>query len=223
MERMNSRFSLHGNSAFFQPDSFPWTRHVAAHTAEIRAELDELLRETHKLPNFQDISPDQTAITTDARWKTFFFRGYGVDFQKNRQRCPRTVEALDLIPGVTTAFFSILAPGKVIPAHRGVYNGVLRYHLGLRVPASDESCAIRVNGTVRHWAEGEALVFDDSFQHDAWNLTKQWRVVLFVDFLRPLPLLARLLNKTMVALIGRTSFVRVAVKNHARWETTFYE
>ena len=32
-----------------------------------------------------------------------------------------------------TAFFSILAPGKHIPPHRGPYKGLLRYHLGLQV------------------------------------------------------------------------------------------
>jgi aspartyl/asparaginyl beta-hydroxylase (cupin superfamily) len=33
-----------------------------------------------------------------------------------------------------TAFFSILAPGKHLPAHRGPYKGVMRYHLGLLIP-----------------------------------------------------------------------------------------
>jgi aspartyl/asparaginyl beta-hydroxylase (cupin superfamily) len=223
MEQMNRRYSSHGNHAFFEPERFLWTGLVAARAAEIRAELDEVLLETHKLPNFQDISPDQVAITTDARWKTFFFKTYGVDLDKNLRRCPRTAEALEFIPGLTTAFFSILAPGKVIPPHRGPYNGVLRYHLGLRVPAFDETCAIRVNGEMRHWAEGKSLVFDDSFQHDAWNRTEHWRVVLFVDFMRPLPFFASIANRAMMAIISRTPFVRVAVKNLARWETTFYE
>ena len=32
------------------------------------------------------------------------------------------------------AFFSILAPGKHIPEHRGSLKGVIRYHLALKVP-----------------------------------------------------------------------------------------
>jgi aspartyl/asparaginyl beta-hydroxylase (cupin superfamily) len=223
MEQMNRRHSLHGDHPFFDAANFPWMERLSARTSEIQAELAALLLEVERLPNFQDILPDQTVLTTDARWKAFFFSAYGADFSKNRARCPRTAEALRLIPGMTTAFFSILAPGKVLPAHRGVYNGVLRYHLGLQIPASDRSCAIRVNGITRSWSEGQPLVFDDSYQHDAWNLTKQWRIVLFVDFLRPLPALASFLNRAMVAIIRRTSFIELAVKNHAQWETTFYE
>lgn len=222
MEKLNRRHSLHGDRAFFTPDDFPWTRKVAEHTAAIQKELDELLPQVERLPNFQDISPDQTLLTTDAGWKTFFFAGYGVESEKNRQRCPRTAAALDLIPGMTTAYFSILAPGKVLPMHRGPYAGVLRYHLGLRIPASDDSCAIRVDGIQRSWGEGEALIFDDTYQHEAWNRTPDWRIVLFVDFLRPLPWVPRMLNNAMMVIIRRTPFVRVAVRNQARWEANFY-
>lgn len=222
MEHLNRRASLHGDRAFFSPEQFPWTKQVAAFTGDIQAELDALLTDVDSLPNFQDISPDQVVLTRDGRWKTFFFRLYGEELNRNCERCPRTAEALRLIPGMTTAMFSILAPGKTIPPHRGPYNGVLRYHLGLRVPASDERCAIRVNGDVRHWAEGDALVFDDSYPHDVWNRTAHWRIVLFVDFLRPLPPWAALLNRAMMALIARTSFIRVAVRNHTQWETSFY-
>jgi ornithine lipid ester-linked acyl 2-hydroxylase len=221
-ERMNRRHSLLGDQPFFASSDLPWPRLLEARAPEIRAELDALLKDVQKLPSFQEISPEQAMLTSDAGWKTFFFKGYGVEFPRNMQRCPRTAEALALIPGMKTAFFSILAPGKVLPEHRGPYNGVLRYHLGLRVPASDETCAIRVNGIVKNWSEGESLVFDDTFMHEAWNRTPHWRIVLFVDFLRPLPLVPRLVNKLMMAVMQRTAFVKVAVKNQARWEDGFY-
>lgn len=222
MESRNRRHSLHGDSAFFNPDLFPWTQRLAARTPEIRAELDELLHELHRLPSFQDISPDQAALTSDAGWRTFFFTGYGVESRRNRQRCPKTAAALRLIPGMTTAYFSILAPGKRIPPHRGPYNGVLRYHLGLRVPVSDERCAIQVDGITRHWAEGESLIFDDTYQHEVWNCTPHWRVVLFVDFLRPLPWLRHVMNLAMMRVIRLTPYVRVAVRNQKKWESRFY-
>jgi len=40
-----------------------------------------------------------------------------------------------------TAFFSILAPGKHLPAHRGPYKGVMRYHLGLLIPSRPTNAA----------------------------------------------------------------------------------
>ena len=54
--------------------------------------------------------------------------------EENCARCPETVRVLKSIPGMKSAMFSILAPRKHIPEHRGMYKGVLRYHLGLIVP-----------------------------------------------------------------------------------------
>jgi hypothetical protein len=57
----------------------------------------------------------------------------------------------------------------------------------------------------------------------ASNLTPEWRAVLFVDFLRPLPFVPRQLNRLMIWLTARTSFVKVATRNHENWEKGFYE
>ena len=81
--------------------------------------------------------------------------------------------------------FSILEPGKRLPPHRGPYNGVLRLHLGLLIPEPRERAAIRVGPEQHHWTEGRVLIFDDAYEHEAWNETEQVRVVLFVDFERP--------------------------------------
>ena len=98
----------------------------------------EVLATGTPLPNFQDISVDQASITDDDGWKTFFFFGYGFRSDANCERCPQTAALLDGIPGLTTAFFSILSPRKHIGAHRGPWRGVLRYHLALRVPEPAE-------------------------------------------------------------------------------------
>jgi ornithine lipid ester-linked acyl 2-hydroxylase len=54
------------------------------------------------------------------------------------------------------------------------------------IPEPRERLAIRVGDRVLHWEEGKALVFDDHFEHEAWNGTEATRVVLFVDFAKPL-------------------------------------
>src|SRR5208282_4291564 len=89
--------------------------------------------------------------------------------EENCARCPETVRVLQRIPGMKSAMFSILAPRKHIPEHRGMYKGVLRYHLGLIVPGSEGSCRIRVGNDVRCWKEGKSLIFDDSHPHEVWN------------------------------------------------------
>jgi aspartyl/asparaginyl beta-hydroxylase (cupin superfamily) len=55
-------------------------------------------------------------------------------------------------------------------------------HLPLIVP---DGCGLRVGAEVRHWSEGEALIFDDSIEHEAWNTSDALRVVLLFDIWRP--------------------------------------
>ena len=119
----------------------------------------------------------------------------------NCERCPETTRLVEHVPGMQTAMFSILAPGKHIPPHDGPYKGVLRYHLGLLVPEPEDRVGIRVGGQPATWAEGESLVFDDTFVHEAWNDTDGTRVVLFVDFKRPLAGIPRLVNEAILKVI----------------------
>src|SRR5688500_16584684 len=154
----------------------------------------------------------------DDGWKTFFFCGYGSKHEKNIARCPETHRLLRNIPGLTTAFFSILRPKKRLRRHRGPFKGVLRYHLALKVPEQAELCGIKVGNDVRNWQEGKSLIFDDTHPHEAWNDTDELRVVLFVDFVRPLPQPLAAINAFALHLIGKTTFVQAAVRRLEAWE-----
>jgi beta-hydroxylase len=217
VERLMVQFSPHGDPTFFDPADFEWTRTLENNWAVIRDELDTVLAHREALPNFQDISEDQKALTTDDQWKTFFLYGFGYKAEKNCELVPRTTEIVEQIPGMKTAFFSILAPGKHIPAHRGPYKGVLRAHLGLKVPEEAEQCRIRVGEDVRHWEEGRVLLFDDTHDHEVWNDTDETRVVLFLDVVRPFHPPVNVLNKLIIALIGYSPFVQNAKANQEAW------
>ncbi|MGB7273045.1 MAG: aspartyl/asparaginyl beta-hydroxylase domain-containing protein, partial [Geitlerinemataceae cyanobacterium] len=128
LEKPIGHHSLVGNTTFFEPDEFSWVADLEANWKIIRRELEEILKYQEKLPNFQDLSPDQARLTQDNLWKTYFFYAYGLKAQKNCERGPQTTRLLEKIPGMKTAFFSILLPGKHIPEHRGPYKGLLRYH-----------------------------------------------------------------------------------------------
>jgi aspartyl/asparaginyl beta-hydroxylase (cupin superfamily) len=221
LDRYFGRRSLVGDHTFFDPDDFAWIADLEAGAPRIRAELDAVLEHRDALPNFQDISTDQAQLTTDDRWKTFFFYGYGFQAGNNIDRCPETDRLLRQIPGMTTAMFSIFSPHKRIPPHGGPYKGVLRYHLALMVPEPAEDCGIRVGDAVRHWTEGKSLVFDDTFEHEAWNDTDGTRVVLFVDFKRPLSGFARILNEIVLKVIGVSPFIQDAKLRHNAWEKRF--
>jgi ornithine lipid ester-linked acyl 2-hydroxylase len=223
VERFIGRRSLVGDATFFAPERFPWVEQVEANWMVIREELEGVLEDHAALPNFQDISKDQIEITDDDRWKTFFLYGYGFKAKLGTEMCPRTAALMEQIPGMTTAMFSILSPGKHILDHRGPYKGVLRYHLGLIVPREAEACRIRVGEDVRHWQEGKSMIFDDTFNHEVWNDTDQTRVVLFVDVLRPLPFPESTLNKLIVRAIGFSPFVLDAKRNQEAWERRYLE
>ncbi len=186
------------NVTFFEPESYPWVAPVEADWMAIRKELDALLVRRDEIPNFQDLSEKQKPLTEGDQWKTFFLYGYGVEAEENCKRCPETVRILKRIPGMKTAMFSILAPKKHIPPHRGMWKGMLRYHLGLIVPGPKDSCRIRVGQDVRGWQEGKSLVFDDSHEHEAWNDSDAYRVVLFVDVVRPLIFPLSLVNRAVI-------------------------
>jgi beta-hydroxylase len=206
------RMSLVGSGSFLPLDRFPWVTEVEAGFLDIRAELSAVLTERDKIPTFQSVLPSQRGLTTDERWRTFMFYGYGHRVAENCARCPRTDSLLQKIPGMSTAFFSILAPGKHIPPHRGFWKGVLRYHLGLIVPNQADRCWIRVGGEVRCWQEGGSLVFDDTFEHEVRNDTDEERVVLFVDFERPLPPAASTFNRGVIKLISNLPEIRRAAR-----------
>lgn len=221
-ERLNVSYSAVGNPPVYDNAAFPWVAEIEREWRLIRAELDGVLARKDELPSFQDISTDVRAITTDAGWKTFFLVGFGVRSERNIRLCPETWRIVRQIPGLKTAMFSIFEPGKHLPPHRGPYNGVLRLHLGLIVPERSDRLAIRVMNEVRHWSEGEALVFDDAYEHEAWNLTAETRVILFVDFAKPLRFPASLINWVLMNLAVFTPFVREGLDNHNAWEKRFY-
>ena len=202
---------------FFEPEEFPWSEEFAGHWREIRAELETLLLDPNAIPSFQTVSPHQSAITNDDRWKTHIFYIHGNRCDENCARCPRTSELLETIPGLKSAMFSILGPRKHIVKHRGPYAGVLRYHLGLIVPAHKERCRIQVGASVRHWEEGKCLVFDDSHDHEVWNDTDELRAVLFLDFVRPVPYPLTLWNELVVRSLAWAPMARTAARNARAW------
>jgi ornithine lipid ester-linked acyl 2-hydroxylase len=223
IERWIGRRSLVGDATFFPLERFPWVKHVEDNWMAIRSELERVLEDHEALPNFQDISKDQIGITDDDRWKTLFLYGYGFKAKLPIEMCPQTAALMRQIPGMTTAMFSILSPGKHILDHRGPYKGVLRYHLGLIVPREAEACRIRVGDDFRHWEEGKSMIFDDTFNHEVWNDTEETRVVLFVDVLRPLPSPESAINRLIVKVIALSPFVLDAKRNQQSWERRFAE
>ena len=76
----------------------------------------------------------------------------------------------------------MLQPHTRIPAHTGIANFRLVVHLPLIVPPD---CGFRVGAETRQWRIGEAWVFDDTIEHEAWNDSDQTRIIFICDVWSP--------------------------------------
>lgn len=136
-------------------------------------------------------------------WKRFHMKWYGDFLPSARERCPRTVALLQSIPDVNAAAFTLLPPGGTLGRHRDPFASSLRYHLGLVCP-KQPGCRIWVDGEEYAWRDGEDVVFDETYVHWAENTTDEPRLILFVDFTRPLRTRAmRGLNQFLIDRVYR--------------------
>lgn len=179
---------------WFVRTDFPWLENIERHTTEIRAELTKVLHADQGFRPFIEMPRDHPgtayweALNYSPNWNAFFFYRDGRRFEDNCRRCPITAQLLDNLPLSRVAehspevFFSVLKPGAYIPPHTGVINTRLVTHLPLIIPPD---CGIRVGDETRGWKEGKCIVFDDTFEHEAWNRSNQTRVVLIFDIWNP--------------------------------------
>ncbi len=167
-------------SGFHDPRDF-------AFVLALESAFDEVLGELRQLEasDFAE-SPDSLTTVADGYdetgWRYFDLFGNSGDFEANRQRCPRTARACADVPGLVNAGFSLFRSGTKLYPHRGEMEGVLRCHLALVVPPGDQG--LRIGNETRRWQAGRCLVFDDTFEHVAWNRGEGDRVVLLVTFER---------------------------------------
>jgi aspartyl/asparaginyl beta-hydroxylase (cupin superfamily) len=176
----------------------------------VREECLALLAKRSTIPNIDQLSSQTASGIHSIAWKTFMFKS-GEFIDENCALAPRTAALLRKIPGVYTAFFSILEPRQHIKPHWGYWKGFVRYHLGVVIPHNnrDQQCWIRINteaqdrarrdeieqGKKYYWTDGAAVLFDDTFLHEAANDSDEVRAVLFLDVARKMPRHLMLLNR----------------------------
>lgn len=179
---------------FHDRADFPELSALEAETSTIRTEFDALLASeaAEMVPYIQ--YPDQVplrqwqALNKNRDWSAIHLIQNGQRIEANARHCPKTMALLETlpqpdIPGASpNAMFSLLAPHTRIPPHTGVANIRLVCHLPLIVPPG---CGFRVGDSSREWREGEAFVFDDTIEHEAWNDSDQLRVVMICDLWVP--------------------------------------
>ena len=178
---------------FFERADFPWLDPLEAATDVIRDEflqiLDAEVGFTPYITYPDDVPLNQWAeLNNSPNWSAFHLYKKGALVAENAAKCPALMKLLDGVPqpdqpGRTpAAMFSLLKPKTRIPPHVGVSNVRLVTHLPLIVP---DGCGFRVGNETREWIPGEAWVFDDTIEHEAWNNSDKLRVVLIFDIWHP--------------------------------------
>jgi beta-hydroxylase len=217
VDTLIARSSMVPDEPVLDAAQFPFLAVLRDNWRAIRDEALAATRNTDAVPALRRISPDHARIAESDDWRSFFLVAYGQRAEGNIAQCPATVAALARIPRLNSGFFSILRPGTHIPRHRGVTKGLLTCHLGLVVPA-DGSVRMQVGDRVVGWAEGETLVFDDTYPHEVWNGASGTRIVLLVQFERPLRQPGRIIARAFLGAVRRSPFVREGRRNLDRWE-----
>lgn len=219
-ERKNRLAALHGNPTIYDKRIFPWVTELEANWTVIRGELAQLMLQRDATTGSGETDP---TVGEDRSWTTFALTDYFSRSNDIIARCPETWRLVQKVPGLVSAMFSVLEPGQRLPAHHGPYNGLLRCHLGLIVPEPREAVGIRIDGKVCHWDEGRALIFDDTFEHEARNESGSSRVVLFIDFEKPMKFPARLVNRRLLRSYLFSPFVREGSGIRGWWAKRAYQ
>jgi aspartyl/asparaginyl beta-hydroxylase (cupin superfamily) len=199
---------------FFDRSLFPWLEALEAASGTMRTELMRVLvADRDGLQPYIDF-PDGLPIdqfkelNRSRKWSAYFLWNQSVPNAAHIARCPVTAGTQEeVVPRcrverrAPTAFFSILDPNTRIPAHTGITNTRCTVHLPLIVPPD---CGFRVGATTREWIAGQAWVFDDTIEHEAWNLSDTPRAVLIFDIWNPLLTAAeRDMIQTATEIYGR--------------------
>src|SRR5579864_2256485 len=188
-------------------EHFPAGLRFAQAWRALREEAIGVSRRLAEVPRFHEIMPEQTAISANDAldWRMFIIKAYGVEVPENKARCPTLAGIVATAPEVLSASISFMAPKKHIPAHRGPFRGVLRFYLGLSMPELADGrpgAVLKVADREYRLRDGEFMLWDDTYPHEAWNESDRVRAVLLLDVWRPgMPADMELFSRALISIV----------------------
>jgi len=204
--------------AFYDRALFPWLETLEAATPMIQGELAAVLAQGdgvfHPYIDYPADAPvNQFAeLNRSPKWSSLFLWRDGVRNDAACEALPGTAALMETLPlarqpgFAPTVNFSALQPHTRIPTHTGSTNTRLLAHLPLVLPGP---ARFRVGNHERPWRIGEAWVFDDTIEHEAWNDADELRVILIIDVWNPF------LSEAEKALVSAMFLAARAFRNGA--------
>lgn len=99
-------------------------------------------------------------------------------------RFPETRSLIIEHHGINFAAFSRLHPKSKLAPHKHNNPNSLIFHLGLIIPPGN-TCGLKVGDQTHLWTKpGDAVIFNDNFEHSAWNDSDEERIIFYLDFAR---------------------------------------
>jgi aspartyl/asparaginyl beta-hydroxylase (cupin superfamily) len=142
-------------------------------------------------------------LTRQQDWQALYLFRKGALVEESAATAPTAFKVLkeyavdtETLCPLLESHFSTLLPGASIKPHCDLWNFSINLHLAVDIP---QNCGIRVAGETRAWEEGKCLLFDYSFEHEAWNNGTRPRTCLLVDLWHPDTTVPE--RKALVALI----------------------
>jgi aspartate beta-hydroxylase len=180
---------------WFEREQFDWVPRVEERLPAVRDELETLIREEAQFVPYisqggggDPHGTDYSSLEGSMVWNAFYLIQGGRWLEDRCRRCAQTTEVMRAVPAprmrgfAPEVIFSRLQAGGHIVPHFGRTNVRLTVHMGVIIP---DDCAIRVADETRSWQEGRVMLFDDSFEHEAWNRSGRDRTVLIFEVWHP--------------------------------------
>lgn len=162
----------------FLPAEFPWS-------LAFEKEWPAICNEVRNIFDHVDVSEIPLGPDKLANWHSVLVAEKGQATVQAKKLLPCTAKLVESVPSMLNADLSILRPGTVIGYHKANSRTFLRMHLGIIIPTGD--VCLQLEDQKLSWENGKVMIFDDFYPHSAWNKTEETRVILMVDFLRPMP------------------------------------
>lgn len=190
------------NSAYLPMSYFKSHSLILSSFSKVRDEVVSLVNtDPEQLRGFAEVIYDSKGISHQ-QWTTFWLKLYKKNCTRHaEQLLPITSSLIQQCPDVHLAMISILQPGAAIKAHYGPLKSCYRYLLTLSCCPSGKGF-ISVANQQHFWKEGEAILFDDTYQDYVENPTSTVRIVLFLDVERKLYFPFNIINRFILLNAG---------------------
>ena len=176
-------FGIHNTIQRFREKKFIYDVTSLKLTLFLENSKKQLINDYIKFRNITEIYAHTTTdlLKKDFNYKYIFFKTLDKLYIDNCKKFSEINLLLKKFTNIKTCFLSIIYKQKIIPYHRGPYNGLLRYHFPLIIKPN--TTYLEIMGKKIYY--NKPFMFDDTYPHKLVKLDNSLRVILICDIENP--------------------------------------